>query len=660
MQSLHSLARNLEQLREQRGLTISGLSQRCGIAKSTLAGLESAHGNPSIEMIWAIANALDVPFGRLVYGEGLEFAQFRDKNAVVRFLGRAEGDCGDSIESYCMELNAGYTKRSTAHPPGVREKVVVTKGAMLVGALPSPRIINAGEVHSFAADVPHVYGSVGGSAQAIVFVEYPASKLVSVLGLADLIEWPVAEAEWEGAVGMLERMRLEVSNGFSNLLLRFKNCALPIEEALDLLRCKLIAEKSVYYRWPHSVVLEADQDGPYVMLLRRHFTQAFCGLSLGADQSALWRRSLELARRAEVDLISDEIPVEADLASDHRVLQALGAECALKSGLPLLPRSLQFSNHSQRLAVAPSNDAGAFSSRIQVENYDAFELLHPAYARQAVAMAQDIVEFTRSRRTVDVGTGPGIPLLMLLELLPEMVALAVEPDPVAYACLERNLVKNTNILPHHGGFLELNLTAKCDLITSVGASHHFNTAFMLQKAWNLLEPGGLLSVADEFLPYFSDVQSRNLSLVRHHCAYILEVVSSLDHCRTKFINQEEYDVYRAFRHYLAQAAFMAGQKQALQAVRLCRQLFAEVRQVSMEERPTNAVGAYVRFFWLELQAMVAGFDYEVECKTHSRRFLELAAGTGFELLRHRRVFATWGDQADGGGTHVMTFRKGSL
>ncbi|BBI52252.1 hypothetical protein HORIV_46730 [Vreelandella olivaria] len=67
--------------------------------------------------------------------------------------------------------------------------------------------------------------------------------------------------------------------------------------------------------------------------------------------------------------------------------------------------------------------------------------------------------------------------------------------------------------------------------------------------------------------------------------------------------------------------------------------------------------AHVRFFRLEMQAMVAGFDYEVERKTYARRFLEMARLNGFELLQHRRVFATSGTDDWQGGTHVFAFRK---
>ncbi|MBS3950304.1 MAG: hypothetical protein KGZ53_06550, partial [Peptococcaceae bacterium] len=51
---------------------------------------------------------------------------------------------------------------------------------------------------------------------------------------------------------------------------------------------------------------------------------------------------------------------------------------------------------------------------------------------------------------------------------------------------------------------------------------------------------------------------------------------------------------------------------------------------------------------------------QVERKTYARRFLEMARLNGFELLQHRRVFATSGADDWQGGTHVFAFRKLSV
>lgn len=50
--------------RERIGISASELAKRAGIAKSTLSQLESGSGNPSLEMLWAMA--LDVQITQLI------------------------------------------------------------------------------------------------------------------------------------------------------------------------------------------------------------------------------------------------------------------------------------------------------------------------------------------------------------------------------------------------------------------------------------------------------------------------------------------------------------------------------------------------------------------------------------------------------------------
>lgn len=666
MEILESLSSNLNRLREERGLTISGLAQRCGIAKSTLSSLESGHGNPTVETLWAIANALDAPFGSLLTGETKGYVGLGDEKTIVRLIERSQSENGASIETYSMSIEPGHTKESAAHPPGVREKVVVTSGPMLVGDMRAPKLVNTSEVYIFEADVSHVYGALNKAAQAMVFVEYPATRLQGT-ELLTVLDWPTNEAGWDGVRSIVARMHIEVANGISARMLRWRGCTKASEMALKTLQSELVGgHVSGDFRWPVLRVLDIDQDGPFLVVLPQRFAQAFKRSRDELDASPLGRDALRLSRIAESALQPcEKLPFIASETQDSWILETLTCECALHDGWLRLPKQLQqMANRSH--GVLRSSEEEAFSSRIQVEHYDAFELLHPAYARQVVAMAQDIDAFVPDAQmtplhTIDVGTGPGVPLLMLQELMPGLRPLAVEPDPVAYACLEVNTRGRAEITLHQGGFLELECPdGHIGLITSVGASHHFNTAFMLQKAMRLLQPGGVLSVADEFLPPFHDIESRNLALVCHHAGYILTAASMIESSGQEVPADAEGQLYRAFRSYLVQAVMHAQQAEVLQAVRLCRQLYTLARQADLDKSCEHAIGAYTRFFWLELQAMVAGFDYEVERKTHVRRFLELARATGFELLRQRRVFATHGWSERDGGTHVISLRRPSL
>ena len=52
--------------RERAGLSVTELAKRASVAKSTLSQLESGTGNPSLETLWALALALDVPVSRLI------------------------------------------------------------------------------------------------------------------------------------------------------------------------------------------------------------------------------------------------------------------------------------------------------------------------------------------------------------------------------------------------------------------------------------------------------------------------------------------------------------------------------------------------------------------------------------------------------------------
>lgn len=60
------LGANLRALRETAGLSLSELARRSDIAKGTLSQLESGTGNPTIETVFSLSNALGVPVSSLL------------------------------------------------------------------------------------------------------------------------------------------------------------------------------------------------------------------------------------------------------------------------------------------------------------------------------------------------------------------------------------------------------------------------------------------------------------------------------------------------------------------------------------------------------------------------------------------------------------------
>ena len=60
------IAKSLVRERARTGLSLAEVARRAGIAKSTLSQLESGNGNPSLETLWALCVALDIPFAQLL------------------------------------------------------------------------------------------------------------------------------------------------------------------------------------------------------------------------------------------------------------------------------------------------------------------------------------------------------------------------------------------------------------------------------------------------------------------------------------------------------------------------------------------------------------------------------------------------------------------
>ena len=56
----------LAALREQQALSLDALSRRAGVSKSMLSQIERAQGNPTVAVVWRLANALGVPLADLL------------------------------------------------------------------------------------------------------------------------------------------------------------------------------------------------------------------------------------------------------------------------------------------------------------------------------------------------------------------------------------------------------------------------------------------------------------------------------------------------------------------------------------------------------------------------------------------------------------------
>lgn len=175
-----AIAAALRRERTRAGLSLSEVAHRAGIAKSTLSQLESGAGNPSLETLWALCVALDMPFSRLLdpphpavqvirAGEGPVVASAK---ADYRATLLAAGPANSRRDLFRITSEPGHARDSDPHIPGVVEHILLAAGRALVGPTEEPVRLDPGDYISYPGDRPHVFEALEPGTWALLVVEY--------------------------------------------------------------------------------------------------------------------------------------------------------------------------------------------------------------------------------------------------------------------------------------------------------------------------------------------------------------------------------------------------------------------------------------------------------------------------------------------------------
>lgn len=169
---------NVGRFRRQRSLSVSALGRRSGVSKATLLAIELGDGNPTIDTLEAVANALDVTIADLVTStdthRGIAVQRLADggwhdyEDFRFRALGTFYGpDLVHVLHGSSNEI--GYV--SEGHEAGSFECVFALSGVILVGDPDDPVELHPGDSARYAADVPHTLRSVTGTAETILVMQ---------------------------------------------------------------------------------------------------------------------------------------------------------------------------------------------------------------------------------------------------------------------------------------------------------------------------------------------------------------------------------------------------------------------------------------------------------------------------------------------------------
>lgn len=173
------VGKNLRRLRTERGLSLERLAQASGVSRAMLGQVELGQSAPTINVLWKIARAVDVPFSALITSSQSTGAKVLRAGAAKRLMS-SDGSFSSRalfpydeprrVEFYELKLAAKGVEKAEAHAPGTTENLVVAKGQVAIDIGGQTHELGAGDAILFEADAPHVYRNPGSSETVLYLV----------------------------------------------------------------------------------------------------------------------------------------------------------------------------------------------------------------------------------------------------------------------------------------------------------------------------------------------------------------------------------------------------------------------------------------------------------------------------------------------------------
>ncbi len=164
---------NLRRLRTERSLSLEGLARISGVSRAMLGQIELGQSAPTINVLWKIAKALDLPFAALMSQPESTTGPRVIKASRTKRLTSHDGgfssralfpfDEPRRVELYELILKAGAVEEADAHAAGTKENLAISSGDVVIVVDGVENALGPGDAIVFDADVPHAYKNVGDS-----------------------------------------------------------------------------------------------------------------------------------------------------------------------------------------------------------------------------------------------------------------------------------------------------------------------------------------------------------------------------------------------------------------------------------------------------------------------------------------------------------------
>lgn len=164
-----ALTYNFKKIRESRNLSLEKVSKLTGVSRSMLGQIDRGEANPSIGIVWKIANGLKLSFTSLIQMplndyeivDQMNIEPMIEDDGKYRLYPFFPFEVGRGFESYKVEIDPKGKLSAESHGNGVQEFITVYNGELKITLSDTNHILNKNQSIRFNAGQIHAYENVG-------------------------------------------------------------------------------------------------------------------------------------------------------------------------------------------------------------------------------------------------------------------------------------------------------------------------------------------------------------------------------------------------------------------------------------------------------------------------------------------------------------------
>jgi XRE family transcriptional regulator, regulator of sulfur utilization len=156
---------NIRRIRKERGLSLEQVSDLTSVSKAMIGQIERGESNPTVAILWKIANGLKISFSSLLekLNANVSVIHYEETIPILEDDGRYivypifPFDPMKKWESFRVELKPECSYTNEGHPKGVEEYITVLAGELTMKIDNEYYQLKEGSSIRFAAHHGHQY-----------------------------------------------------------------------------------------------------------------------------------------------------------------------------------------------------------------------------------------------------------------------------------------------------------------------------------------------------------------------------------------------------------------------------------------------------------------------------------------------------------------------